>query len=233
MALTLDLPVVAPASLESLVDVSLYAPWQPGELLLRSERKRLAAQMLYQAGAFPSARRQCLEVGYGTIGWLGELISWGVPETNLHGIEADASRAHCARAILPCADLRIGDACDLPWNDNSFQLVIASTVFTSIRDDRAQSQIAGEITRVLSPGGALLWYDFAVPSPRNPNVRRITRRKLRQLFPQLAGHIRSVSLAPPLARLVAPRSWTLAALLEAIPLLRTHLLAVLVKPHRT
>jgi hypothetical protein len=30
--------------------------------------------------------------------------------------------------------------------------------------------------------------------------------------------------------LIVPRSWALATLLEAIPFLRTHLLAVLVKP---
>jgi hypothetical protein len=45
----------------------------------------------------------------------------------------------------------------------------------------------------------------------------------------LQGKIRPVTLAPPLARLLAPNSWTLATFLEAIPLLRTHLMAVLIK----
>lgn len=82
---------------------------------------------------------------------------------------------------------------------------------------------------MLKPGGAFLCYDFRVKSPRNPDVRQVTRRDLHQLFPELHGPVQSVTLAPPLARLVAGRAWTLAAVLQAIPWLRTHLLAVLVK----
>jgi len=82
---------------------------------------------------------------------------------------------------------------------------------------------------VLAPGGALLWYDFAFNNPKNPHVRGISRSEVRKLFPQLVGKIKSVTLAPPLARLIVPRSWTLATFLEAVPFLRTHLLAVLIK----
>jgi len=134
------------------------------------------------------------------------------------------------RGILPLADLRIGDATELPYPSNVFRLVIASTVFTSILDSNVRRLVADEISRVLAKGGALLWYDFAFNNPRNPHVRKVSRKELRSLFPLLTGKIRSVTLAPPLARLIAPWSLTLARLLELIPLLRTHLLAVLVKP---
>jgi hypothetical protein len=89
--------------------------------------------------------------------------------------------------------------------------------------------VAGEITRVLAPGGALLWYDFAVNNPWNPHVRKVDRKGLRELFPELSGEIRSITLAPPIARFAAPKSWVLATMLEAIPFLRTHLIGVLVK----
>jgi hypothetical protein len=89
--------------------------------------------------------------------------------------------------------------------------------------------IAKEITRVLGPGGALLWYDFAVNNPSNSQVRKVNGRELRELFPQLSGEIKSITLAPPIARFIAPKSWVLATILEAIPFLRTHLIGVLVK----
>ena len=171
-----------------------------------------------------------MEVGYGQLGWLGELISWGVRATDLHGIEVDATRAQAAQESLPSADLLVGNAIQMPWENESFQLVVTSTVLTSIRDEHVQQQVATEIMRVLAPGGALLWWDFAVNSPRNPSVRGVSRRHLRRLFPQLEGTVRSVTLAPPIARIVVPRSWLLALLLEGVPLLRTHLLAVLQKP---
>lgn len=206
-----------------------YAPWKTWVLFLRAQRSRFAAEMLADAGVFPGAGDSCLEVGFGSGGWLTELIGWGVQEKNVHGIELDPIRAESARELLPVADLRIGDASRMPWADGTFRLVIASTVFTSILDNRVRGAVAGEIVRVLALGGALLWYDFAVNNPRNPNVRGVNRRELRALFPDLRGRIRSVTLAPPLARFVTPRSWVAATLLEAFPLLRTHLIAVLVK----
>jgi ubiquinone/menaquinone biosynthesis C-methylase UbiE len=130
---------------------------------------------------------------------------------------------------LPAADLRVGDASHLPWPASTFRLVVASTVFTSILDGSVRRVVASEATRVLTSDGALLWYDFAVNNPRNAHARGVRRRELRELFPTLRGRIESVTLAPPLARFVARRSWTLATVLEAIPLLRTHLVAVLAK----
>src|SRR5947208_8442732 len=126
-----------------------------------------------------------MEVGFGSLGWLGDLISWRVRETDLHGIELDPALVDRAREILPLADLRAGDATALPWASNTFDLVVASTVFTSILDPRVRALVAGEIERVLAPGGALLWYDFAVNNPRNPHVRKVDRGELVRLFPRL------------------------------------------------
>ena len=133
-----------------------YAPWNPAECFMSEGRRRIAAQLLYQEGVFPAAGSLCLEVGYGRMGWLPTLIGWGVHEADLHGIELDAGRANRARHALPTADLRIGDACSMPWADCTFDLVVASTVFTSILDSTVRQVLAGAIVRVIKPGGALL-----------------------------------------------------------------------------
>src|ERR1051325_7565918 len=211
------------------INADRYASWQPATKLFIEGRRRVGEKMLRRANVFPGPTDKCLEVGCGSHGWLSELIGWGVPETNLNGIELDPARAMKARDNFPGADLRLGDAVELPWAAGSFKLVICSTLFTSILDSNVRSLIANEVVRVLAPGGALLWYDFAFDNPRNPNVRGISRRRLRKLFPSLQGEVRSVTLAPPLARAIAPRNWALATLLEKIPLLRTHLIGVLIK----
>jgi ubiquinone/menaquinone biosynthesis C-methylase UbiE len=195
-----------------------------------AETRFLAASMLHGAGVFPRPGDRCLEVGFGRQGWLGSLISWGVREMDLSGIELNAQRMKAAHDVLPLADLRLGDASALPWDNRTFSLVIVSTVFTSILDRDVRQWVAEEITRVLVPGGALLWYDFAYNNPRNPHVRGIKRREIQRLFPTLRGHVRRTTLAPPLARRIVPVSRTLALALEAIPLLRTHLMGVLLKP---
>src|SRR5688572_2535557 len=92
------------------IDNSLYAPWQPAEALMRTRNRAVAAQLLHKAGVFPTAGTPCLEVGFGALGWLADLISWGVREVDLHGLELDRQRAVLAQAKLPNADLRVGDA---------------------------------------------------------------------------------------------------------------------------
>src|SRR5204863_8129549 len=116
-----------------------------------------------------------------------------------------------------------------PWPDASFRLAIASTVFSSVLDSRVRSAIAEEIVRVLVPGGALIFYDLAIGNPRNPDVLPISRRDLARFFPTLSVRAVSATLAPPIARAVAPGSVALAHVLEAVPFLRTHVLAILVK----
>jgi ubiquinone/menaquinone biosynthesis C-methylase UbiE len=211
------------------IGYDLYAPWEPASRFMLEGRNRKAALMLHQSGIFPTLGDQCLEVGFGTIGWLAELLLWGVRESDLHGIDLSENRTRKAQESLAGADLRVGDASELPWDDGSFHLAIASTLFTSILDPGVRRMVADEIMRVLVPGGALLWYDFAFNNPKNPNVRKVDREELKHLFPRLSGRVSTVTLAPPIARVVARRSWALANLLEAIPLLRTHLLGVLVK----
>src|SRR6185436_8052090 len=69
------------------ISADLYAPWQPAEFLSRTIRVKAAATILRRCGSFPSPGDHCLEVGFGRLGWLSDLIYWGVPEANLHGIE--------------------------------------------------------------------------------------------------------------------------------------------------
>lgn len=207
-----------------------YAIWQPSEQWFIYERRATALAMLKRCGALPGRHTKALEIGFGYGGWLPDLISWGVKEANLHGIEISERCVRNASEWLPSANLRLGNGAMLPWEERTFDLVITSTLCTSILDETVRRQVADEIVRVLIPGGVLLWYDFRFNNPRNPNVRGIGRSELRALFPSLRGEVRSISLLPPLCRAVAPVSIFLTALLSAVPFLCTHLLAVLKKP---
>jgi hypothetical protein len=117
----------------------------------------------------------------------------------------------------------------LPWDDQAFELVIVSTVFSSILDPFAREKIAAEIDRVIVSGGVLVWYDLAFDNPRNTNVKGVRPREIKKLFPGYLMSARSVTLAPPVARRVVPLSVTFATVLAALPLLRTHIAAVLQK----
>jgi len=77
----------------------------------------------------------------------------------------------------------------------------------------------------VKPGGAVLWYDFTVDNPRNPDVRGVPLARVRALFPQGRIDRLRVTLAPPIARLVCRGGSGWYPVFNAMPLLRTHLLA--------
>lgn len=169
------------------------------------------------------------DVGCGNGQWLLEFLQWGASAANLHGIDLLDERIAVARERLPGVDFRRGDARDLPWCDGSFDLVTQFTVFSSILDPDVQMRIAAEMLRVLRPGGNILWYDCRYSNPARSTVRGLNRRDIRNLFPSCAIEFASATLLPPLSRVVARRSWTLAAALESLKFTRTHLVAVIAK----
>lgn len=207
-----------------------YAIWNNASMQMVFSRERQAIKLLHHLKVFPNKDSKCLEVGYGSLGWLGTLIKWGVKEENLYGIELDEKRAAVAKEILPKANLYVGDGCKMPFESDFFDLVIVSTVFTSILEMKVKQALAEEIIRVMKNGGALLYYDFAFNNPSNKNVRGIRKKEIKALFCDLLqGKIKRVTLAPPICRIIAPVSFTMADILEKLPFLRTHYIAVLVK----
>ena len=209
------------------VDQGRYAPTAPAQLLLRQSRERAVLGLLRSAGMLPLAGRRVLDVGCGAGQWLADFETWGADRELLAGIDLLPERIDGARARLPQADLRRGDASTLPWEPGRFDVVLQSTVFSSILDPGMRAAVAAEMARVLAPSGVLLWNDFFADNPRNRAVRGVRRGELASLFPGFSLRLRRVTLAPPLARIVAPRSLLLATLLEELRVFDTHYVGVL------
>jgi ubiquinone/menaquinone biosynthesis C-methylase UbiE len=135
-----------------------------------------------------------------------------------------------AKSLSPCGiRLHCGHAADLPLASDSFDLVVQSTVFTSILEPSVKRQVASEMRRILKTDGLILWYDFQVNNPRNSDVQGVTRQEIYELFPNCRIELRRLTLAPPLLRLLAPYSWLLCHLLSQVPWLCTHYLGAIRK----
>jgi ubiquinone/menaquinone biosynthesis C-methylase UbiE len=145
------------------------------------------------------------------------------------GIDLMPERIENARIRIPQADLRAGSASELPWPDESFDVVSQFTVFTSILDLALRRAVAGEMLRVLKPSGAALWFDFRFSNPRNAQVRGVRAAEIRSLFPGCRITLAPVLLAPPLGRVVAGWSWPLAEALQGLPFLCTHYVGLIRK----
>ena len=208
-----------------------YSLLRPEVWQMLQERQRELLRMFVRHGCTELAALRLTEVGCGTGGNLLELLRLGFAPPNLQGIELLPDRQRQARAVLPAATLvSLGDASQTEIDPGSQDFVLQSTVFSSLLDDAFQQRLADAMWRWLKPGGAVLWYDFTMDNPRNADVRGVPLRRLRELFPLAAIEHRRVTLAPPLARAVCRVHPSLYTVLNALPLLRTHLLAWVGKP---
>lgn len=216
-----------------------YALSRPHVLFAYQGVSRALIDVLHRSGALTAERRRALEIGCAGGTWLATMEHAGLARSDLAGIDLDPARAEVARRRLADvrdqsgqllaggADIRVGDASSLPWEDHSFGVVAQLTAFSSMLDPAMRRRVAQEMVRVLQPDGVILWYDFAYNNPRNHRVRGIRRKEIRALFPGLRMRARRITLAPPLARRIVPVTWLGALALERMRVLDTHVLAVL------
>jgi GT2 family glycosyltransferase len=158
----------------------------------------------------------CLHISYG-LGSLAGLLKL------VGDLPIDLLLKHVkiAQKLSPRIGFVSGNVETLPYASENFDLVLPYTVFTSILDGAMKKNVAREAFRVLKDG-IVLWYDLWVSNPSNPDVRGVRPKRIRELFPGCYSRFRRLTLAPPVARLLAKRSWLVCYLLEKTPLMRTH-----------
>ncbi|MBX3637657.1 MAG: class I SAM-dependent methyltransferase [Rubrivivax sp.] len=201
-------------------------------MLARQQRERALAALLSRYVSRPLRDLEVLEIGCGHGENLLDLLRLGADPSRLTANELLPERAAAARHRLPAALRMIeGDATRAPLPPGAYDLVVQSTVFSSLLDDAFQQRLADAMWSWLKPGGAVLWYDFTVDNPRNADVRGVPLSRVRALFPAARGiDARRVTLAPPLARALCRVHPALYALFNLLPPLRTHVLAWIEKP---
>jgi hypothetical protein len=161
----------------------------------------------------------------------------GAQPDNLYGIDLLPHQIQAATEANPGMHFIIGNAEQLDFPNGYFDLVILSTVLSSVRDDGLARNLAREISRVLrgpdsaSDGhrGAVLWFEMRYNNPWNPRTRGIGKREIRSLFPGFAMHLHTTMLLPPLARRLGPLTPVLYPALGALPPLRGFYVGLLVK----
>ena len=208
----------------------LYSCFNPGHLFMAQERERRILGLLQQHGNEDLKSKNLLEIGCGGGHWLREFIKWGALPENVVGIDLLEDRVAEARRLCPSGvKIQCGSAAKLEFLDESFDLVLQSTVFTSILDSSLKQQVASEMMRVVKREGLILWYDYHVNNPRNSDVRGVKRREIYQLFPGCRIMLKRITLLPPLTRLLVPYSYLACYLLGKLPPLCTHYLGVIEK----
>ena len=209
---------------------SLYSLFSPGHLFIIQECERRILALLKRYGHDCLEGRTILDIGCGKGFWILELIQWGARPENLAGIDLLPEQIAEARQLFPAVvKLLCGNAAKLDFSDGVFDLVIQATAFTSILDMNMKLAVASEMLRVLKKGGLILWYDYSVNNPLNPDVRGVSRKEISQLFPGCQIDLERITLAPPVLRFLARYSRLACTILSGLPFLCTHYVGVIQK----
>jgi ubiquinone/menaquinone biosynthesis C-methylase UbiE len=214
---------------ELIVPPDRYSFFNTANCFMAQRREYEALEALKRHGINSLEDKKILDIGCGTGNELRNFIKYGALPQNLYGIDLISARIEKGRMISPNFNLICGDASKLPYEDETFDIIVQFTVFTSILDKAMQRNIASEIKRVLKSKGLILWCDYCFDSPGNNNVRGMRRKDIFELFPECTIELKRIMLAPPLVRLLAPFSVTCCYILEKIRLFNTYYLGIIRK----
>jgi ubiquinone/menaquinone biosynthesis C-methylase UbiE len=188
---------------------------------LKSDTEREVVRLL--RASIQGQGLRAVDVGCGS----GEFIALAnAAGLNLEwsGVDLIPERITIARLAAPSAMFVVASADAMPFEDASFDIAAAITLFSSIPSAAMEQGVASEIGRVLKPGGWLVWYDLRYDNPSNSAVHGVTRLALERLFPGWEQELSSSTLLPPLARRLGRATPMLYPVLHAFPPLRSHLI---------
>lgn len=201
-----------------------------GNRAIADQRRARSRTLLQEQRRWPVAGSRTLELGCGSGGALADLFGDVVGSVPIVGVDLSEERLRAAAARVPAVSLVRAEGSLMPFPSEQFDLVVAFTVFSSVRDGLLARRMATEVDRVLRPGGAVLWYDMRHPNLRNPHTRAMRERAVKALFPGFATQLEPITVLPPVARRLGRVTQRVYHVLAAVRPLNSHYLGLLRKP---
>jgi ubiquinone/menaquinone biosynthesis C-methylase UbiE len=197
----------------ALVPEINYNPLLPENYYLLNSKEKLLVKLLNKYYGPYIGNLNILDVGFGSGLDFLTFIKLGADIDGLFGVEILEERYNRVKEIIPRINLLLTNDFSLPFEDKSMDIITQSTVLSSILDKNCRTQLAFEMYRVLKPGGRIFSYDIRYSNPWNPNVIKIDKKEIHDLFPSAITSFYPVTLNPVITRKIAPFSILLCEIL--------------------
>lgn len=197
-----------------------------GEIFIATRLNSFKSAIKNLLSGDDNKKYKILEIGCGGGGVINDMADDGFKNFTHVGLDINFSRL---KQIKFDACIIQGDGSYLPFPDESIDIAIQATVFTSVLDDVKKTTMAKEILRVLKKDGLFLWHDFQYDNPFNKNVKGIKLKEIKNLFPQCIYEHNSLHANPIIARAILKYSIGIAEFLDRIRVLHTHLFVKITK----
>lgn len=144
--------------------------------------------------------KKLLDAGCGSGRWLRWFQDLGFRQ--LFGADIRDQEINEARQLNPGINFCNASISSLPFEDNYFDFIILSEVFSSILEDRLMEDSAKELLRVLASGGAILFNDNNKKAVEKAKIekehylRYVKKEDLVKLFPSSQIHFLSFLVNP-------------------------------------
>ena len=152
---------------------------------------------------------QVLDIGCGNGDGLVNYLRLGLKPMNLFGIDILEERIREAEEKYPNAHWICGDARNMDFLDEEFDLVFESTMFVQIVDHDLSREIAEEMIRVVRMGGYIILTDWRYSYPMRSEYNGLSQKRIIQLFRVgTTTEVCSISngaLVPPVGRFLSAR----------------------------
>lgn len=112
-----------------------------------------------------------IDIGCGTGYWLREIANLRGNSKGLVGLDISKERIKAAKSINNNIAYIINDICNMPFNSNLFDFVIAFDVFMFLIDDDDLIKSFSEAVRVLIKNGYFLFFDIIGKKVNNNKTR--------------------------------------------------------------
>jgi ubiquinone/menaquinone biosynthesis C-methylase UbiE len=213
-----------------LIPESRYSPLNASTYMSEQEKERALIKLFKREKLEPLKNKRILEIGCGTGANLLQFIRFGFQPVNLFANDLIIERIAEAKKRLPNqVSFYEGDIINQNFEDESFDIVCQSMVFSSILEEKFKALLSKKMWEWTKPNGGILWYDFIYDNPKNNDVKGIKLKEIKKLFPNQDFDCHRLTLAPPISRLVTKIHPNFYTLFNLTYFLRTHLLCFIKK----